>query len=196
MTAEIYGRELSEGAVRIYAADLDEFPEALILTALTRCRRELKTFPAISDILIRIDDGRPGVEEAWAMLPKDEDTSVVWTDEMRDAFGSVRLLLDEDPIAARMAFREIYSKTLADARASRRPIVWMPSLGLDARARESVLREAVEKGRLTQQHVDQFLPAPTPTGLPQLTGPGDSGLDGINALEIIAKIRQQIGGGK
>ena len=79
---ELTGTVLSEAAVRVMADDLSRYPEYQVLVALTRCRRECKGRMTISDVLSRLDDGRPGVEEAWAMAPKGESDTCVWTDEM------------------------------------------------------------------------------------------------------------------
>lgn len=158
VTAEIYGREFSESAARLLAADLSEYPEDAVLTSLARCRRELRSFPTLADILARIDDGRPGTEEAWAMIPHDEASSVVWTEEMAEAFGGVRFLVEVDDVAARMSFREIYLRLVTEARNAKRPAKWFASLGTDSTTHEPALKAAVAKGRLTMDHAYTLLP--------------------------------------
>lgn len=157
-TGEIYSRQVSPMAARMFLADLGGYDSEQIKAALQKCRAELRTFPTVADIVARIDDGRPGVEEAWAMLPKDESTSVVWTDEMAGAFNVVRGMIDADPIAARMAFKETYSRLLAEARSSKRPPNWNASLGFDRHGRDAALREAVQKGRLRLEHAQTIDP--------------------------------------
>jgi hypothetical protein len=173
VTAQIYGRELSEDAARVYAADLAAYPEALVLQALSRCRKEVPRFPTIADIVARIDDGRPGADEAWAMIPKDERASVVWSAEMRDAFGVARALIDSDEIAARMAFRETYTRLVSDARARGVPAQWEPSLGHDRLGHAAALKEAVHKGRITAAHANALLAEPARSEVRQLEGPAD-----------------------
>lgn len=159
VTAELTGTELSSTAATVMAADLAQYPEHQVLSALTKCRKELRGRMAIADVLSRIDDGRPGAEEAWAMIPKDESTSVVWTREMAEAFGVACPLIDSgDVIQARMAFIEVYKRKCQEARDNSEPVKWEPSLGHDKAGRESVLLEAAEKGRLTVQHVAGLLP--------------------------------------
>jgi hypothetical protein len=158
ITGEIFGKAMSPDAARVFAEDLSEYPEEGVLKALAKCRKELKTFPSISDIVNRIDDGRPGVEEAWAMLPKHESDSVVWTDEMATAFGVCRMLIEKDPIAARLAFKESYTRLVSEARANARSVNWTPSLGHSKSGRESAIKEAVAKGRLTSEQAQIFLP--------------------------------------
>ena len=72
VTAELTGTELSEPAARVMANDLAAYPVQQVLGALTRCRRELKGRLTVAAILERLDDGRPGPNEAWAMIPQDE----------------------------------------------------------------------------------------------------------------------------
>lgn len=160
VTAELTGTELSEAAARVMAQDLARYPEKQVLGSLTRCRRELKPRTlTIEAVLTRLDDGRPGPEEAWAMIPRDEATSVVWTDEMARALGVAQPLLDEDDqVAGRMAFLETYRRLVQEARDASSPVKWTPSLGWDAHGREGVLLEAVRLGRLTAQHVAGLLP--------------------------------------
>jgi hypothetical protein len=158
----LYGKEFSKEAAQMIAFDLEGYSESALLAALARCRKELKFFPTVAEIIARIDDGRPGPEAAWAMLPKGEGASVVWTDEMRDAFAASRSLIGSDDIAARKAFIEVYSKQLADARVSGIPVKWSASLGHEISGRESVIKEAVDRGRLTHQEAVALLPSLEP----------------------------------
>lgn len=159
VTAELTDTRLSEAAARVMASDLAAYPEPSVLKALTRCRRELKGRLTIADVLTRIDDGRPGPEEAWAMIPHDEASSLVWTEEMATAFGVAKSLIAEgEKIPARMAFLERYKTLVREARDQGKPVRWTPSLGHDSAGREAVLIEAQRLGRLTQQHVAGLLP--------------------------------------
>jgi hypothetical protein len=159
VTAELCGRVFSPGAARQFAADLSAYPEAQVLGALERCRREVRGVLSLADVISRLDDGRPGADEAWAMIPRDESQSVVWTDEMAVAYGVARHLLDEgEPIAARLAFRECYAQLVTLARCERRPAQWRLSPGRDPASREQVILDALEKGRLTRDYAMRLLP--------------------------------------
>lgn len=160
VTAELCGRTYTPIAARVLADDLSGYDELVVIRALSRCRKELKPGQfCLEAITSRIDDGRPGVEEAWAMLPHDEYKTVVWTDEMVSAWAVALPLIEEgEAIAARMAFKEAYSKAVIQARESRVPVKWTASLGHDKNGRESVLVEAIEKGRLTAPQVKVLLP--------------------------------------
>ena len=160
VTAELTATPLSESAARVMASDLAQYPLQQVLGALTRCRRELRPRSlTIEAVLTRLDDGRPGPEQAWAMMPRSEADSVVWTEEMCQAHAVAKPLLDEgDQVAARMAFAEAYRRMIQAARDAGAPVHWTPSLGHDPHGRESVLLEAVRLGRLTQTHVAGLLP--------------------------------------
>lgn len=117
--------------------------------------------PKPASIIALIDamrpDGRPGADEAWAMIPMDEAGSVVWTQEMAEAYGIACHLLD-DRIAARMAFKEAYIRIVdANKRNGIQP-TWSPSLGHDKAGRDAALAEAVRLGRLSADHAIGLLP--------------------------------------
>lgn len=159
VTAELTSTQLSTGAARVMAEDLARYPESYVMEALTRCRRELKGRLTIADVLTRMDDGRPGPEEAWAMLPKDEATSVVWTDEIAAAYCIASHLISHDQlIPARLAFLESYRYHVQNARDSGKPVHWWPSLGHDPLDRERALLMSQKLNRLTARHVASLLP--------------------------------------
>ncbi|MDD3884538.1 MAG: replicative helicase loader/inhibitor [Gallionella sp.] len=119
--------------------------------------------PKPASIIAIIDsmhpDGRPGADEAWAMIPMDEYASAVMTQEMAEALSIARPLLESgDKIAARMAFKEAYSRIVdANKRNGIRPS-WFPSLGQDKEGRDAALSDAVRLGRLSADHAIGLLP--------------------------------------
>lgn len=158
-TAEVMGTELSASGARMFCTDLAEYPEPAVMQALAKCRREVSGKLTLAAVVARIDDGRPGPNEAWAMMPRTEAETVVWTDEMSEAMGSAQPLLEAgDQVAARVAFIEHYQRAVIAARHERRPVHWRASLGHDPRGREHILREAVGKGRLSLSHARSLLP--------------------------------------
>lgn len=169
-TAEVMGTELSRDGARVFCADLSEYPEPAVMNALARARREVRGRLTLSDVIQRIDDGRPGSDEAWAMVPRTEADSVVWTNEMSEAFFSSALPLMEagDDIAARMAFKQTYDRLISQARNEKRPPMWVASLGFDKGKREAVVRKAVELGRLSPSQAVNLLPEATFESLPLL----------------------------
>ena len=172
VTAELCGRTFSEAAARVFVGDLSAYPEVAVIKALARCRKEVRGVLTVQDVVSRVDDGRPGPNEAWAMLPMSEGETVVWTDEMAQAFGVVREMLGHDRVAACFAFKERYIRAVNDARDAGRPVNWTPTLGHDPQGREQVLAEAVQLGRLPIEYARRFeplLPAPKSGDMDEIT---------------------------
>jgi hypothetical protein len=169
VTAEICGTTMSEAAAEVMATELAQYPRNQVTGALAACRRELKGRLTMAAVIERLDDGRPGAEEAWAMIPKTEADSAVWTTEASQAFGVAIGLLDAgDKVAARMAFKETYNRMVQQARNAGEPCEWHVTLGHDPRGREGVLAQAVEAGRLTHEAARQYVPelrAPRPDAI-------------------------------
>lgn len=130
------------------------------------------------------DDGRPEVEEAWAkaMRSADEFETVVWTDEMAQAWREVSPLFHAgDKVGARMAFKDVYARLVDDARRVRRPASWTAALGFDLDRRTLALSAA---SHLLAPHADQPL-IEAPSRL-LLAGPGGRAADPIDELTRIA----------
>jgi hypothetical protein len=128
-----------------------------------------KFAPTPADLIAQIDahtsDGRPGVEEAWALIPMGEDATIVWTAEMAEAYGTCSpLLLRGDTVAARMTFKEVYERSVALARHSGRAVEWSVSLGRDLEQRKRALQSAVQAGRISEQIAHEAMPSlPAPS---------------------------------
>lgn len=158
VTAEVCGTEISKGAALVMEADLSAYPEDAVLHALTRVRREHKGRLSLAAILERLPDERPGAEEAWGMLPKDERDTAVLTEEINRAAGIAgAVYLDGDKVGARMAFREAYTKIVADNKAMGIPVKWVVSLGWDKDSRVEPIADAVKMGRITAQEAFRHL---------------------------------------
>jgi hypothetical protein len=158
VTAELCGTDLSEGAAAVLVEELAGYDRALIMGALRRVRREHKGRLTMAAILERIEDGRPGPDEAWSMLPQSERDSVVWTQEMQTAWAPISHV--EDMRAMRPAFLERHKAEVAKARDAGVPVQWSPSLGWDPVGREVAIRLAAQLGRLGVEHAEHLLPEP------------------------------------
>ena len=156
VTAELCGRVFSEPAARVFVDDLSGYPEAQVIESLRRCRREVRGILTVQDVVSRLDDGRPGPDEAWSMIPRSEADSTVWTDEIAQAWGVAEKASDRT--AQRAAFREAYMAAVAKARDERRPVNWFASLGWDVRGREAALALAVQKGRISIGYARDLAP--------------------------------------
>jgi len=150
ITYESTGHAPSDLALAVMVDDLSAYPLNDVMTALSQIRKNGRKFSFV-DVLERLPGAHPGVEEAWAIVGKclnNEDVSLVWTDQMREAYGAISHMRD-DVTGARMAFKEIYTRHVAEARERGEAPQWKPSLSNDPSAREAVLLEAVRKGRLS-----------------------------------------------
>ena len=160
VTAELTGTQLSEPAARVFLQDLSKYPLKQVLASLVRCRRELKGRLTLADVISRLEDGRPGPEEAWAAVSGvTEADTIVWTYEMQQAHGKVSgMIEDGETIPARMAFIERYKYLCQLARDEGLAVQWIVSLGQNAKGREGPVMEAVEQGKLTAERAITYLP--------------------------------------
>ncbi len=150
-TYAVIGQSMTDTELAMIVADLSAYPPDGVLSALARCRRELKRI-TLAEIIDRIPGGHPGSVEAWALVSKcmqDEAVSIVWTDEMREAAG-VAMAVHDDLVAARMAFKEAYTRIVSEARTQRKAPRWSASLGWDPHGRAGAQREAENRNRLAQ----------------------------------------------
>lgn len=108
-TYEITGHSISPDALLIMDDDLSEYEERDVLTAISRCRKELSKRMVLQDIIDRIPGLHPGPEEAWNLLPKSEREGGYVTHQMM-ASAPFDLIDRGDLIAARKAFIETYSR--------------------------------------------------------------------------------------
>lgn len=153
----LHDKDLIPAHREVFIKSLDGYTEKQVLIALNRCLKEIPRFPTVADVLSKIDDGHPGPEEAWAMIPKSEHESGLWTQEMSQAyFAGANLLLD-DPISARMAFKESYTRLLSETRAFKRRPKWSITLGHDQRHRQAIARQAVDRECLPESEVAHLL---------------------------------------
>ena len=159
------GQEMPDAGMRIMAQDLQGYPHDDVAIALTRCRRELRRI-SLADILERIPNGHPSPEEAWSICApalNNEHITVVWTDPMSRAFG-VALNLQDDPVAARMAFKEVYARAVGEARLTAPKPKWLLSPGFDPNQRAEAAEVAVKEGKFLPEYAQQFLPSPITPG--------------------------------
>ena len=159
--AEIYGKNITPIGATIFLQELSDYPEAEVLAALKKSFKTKKYFPLPSEIadIIAERDGRPSPEEAWALIPKNESDSVVWCDEMREAWGVALDLIDYDKIGARNAFIGKYVQLVKESREKRIPVKWVPSLGYSQSGRDAAMVQALEKNRITLEFAQKHCPA-------------------------------------
>ncbi|AIY40142.1 hypothetical protein LT85_0984 [Collimonas arenae] len=108
-------------------------------------------------------DGRPAAEEAWALslLSTDENETIVWTQEMAEAFAIARPVLDSSgAISARKAFIEAYQRLIDVARFQMRAPAWIVSEGHDKSRKVLALQAAERTSRLPASVVAALLAPP------------------------------------
>lgn len=160
-TYDVIGQSTTDLQLAVTVDELSGYPAAHVLAALSRCRKELRKL-TLADILDRLPNGHPGPEEAWGTISRamgHEALSLVWSDEMREAYGIANSLAD-DPVAARMAFKESYQKLVSQARSEGRQPSWSVSQGTDRADRERAILEGVKQGRIAPAYAQKLLPHP------------------------------------
>lgn len=154
-TVEICAVPLSDAAAELFVEDLSGYPEDQVIASLARCRREVRGKLTTKDVIDRLDDGRPSPDEAWAIVPKCEHDSVVWTNEMAHAWSIAQpAWMDGDRAGAARAFREAYVKAVSRARDLRIQPEWTVSLGDNKQQAFNVIEAAVRNNLLS---VDEAL---------------------------------------
>lgn len=163
-----YGREASKEAMRIAWAALGQFSISQVRSAYTSHLVRSKYMPTPAEIIAAIHDStpamqRPGADEAWAMMPRDESDSVVWTTEMASAWAVASNLVNPltverpDWVAARMAFKDAYNRAVDNARAVGATVRWEVCRGTRTDNLEDVLTEAMRLKRISQEDAAPFL---------------------------------------
>lgn len=139
-----------------------------IQAALKIHSKKSKFAPTVAEIIdiLDIDQQRLSADEAWAICPASEEETVVWTEEMADAYTfAAPLLADGDKIAARMAFKKAYERLCTHSAMQSTPLRWKVSVGFDKSQTQDVVDAAVEKGWLSRQQARRYIPAPMEGGV-------------------------------
>jgi len=191
-TQEVYDKPPpTKDAMRIWWNSFGAVSLELVRKALDEFIKTSKFPPRPADILEILEkinpDGRPGPDEAWSMIPRDEQTTVVMTEEMAAAMRVAQPLLDEgDQIAARMAFKEAYNRQIDQAKRAQIPSKWFISMGWDMEGRLAPVAEALRLGRIDVGQACAALPKyVVATMLPEELR---SDLIGVTIPENVAKI--------
>lgn len=184
-------KSLSAAAKAMFFRAVAKYPMNVFRAALHAhlLSKEGKFLPQPAHIIAQIEamveqDGRPGAEEAWAiaLTARDEESTVVWTQETAAAFVICRPVLDSSgAISARKAFLEAYTRLVNEARTAGTAPEWVASIGWDKSRQVAAIKGAVNMGRL---------PAPTAAAL--LEGPAGDPTPDEAARAQIAQIKALI----
>lgn len=165
-TMELYAQNPTRDATALWWASLRRYTLDQVRAAFSAhiqdpLRGRFTPKPADLIAALAEADGRPNADEAWSHCPRSEAQTSVWTTETRAAFFEAAFgLIDDDPIAARMAFKGAYERHIAQARRELRAIKWAVSLGHDLHGRRPVIDQAVQLGRISEDHAQSLLPPP------------------------------------
>jgi hypothetical protein len=165
-TMELYAQNPTRDATALWWASLRRYTLDQVRAAFSAhiqdpLRGRFTPKPADLIAALAETDGRPNADEAWSHCPRSEAQTSVWTAETRAAFFEAAFgLIDDDPIAARMAFKGAYERHIAQARRELRTIEWEVSLGHDLHGRRPVIDQAVQLGRISSEHAQSLLPPP------------------------------------
>lgn len=202
-TAEVTGQQITPTALAMMAQDLSEYPGEIVLQALSMLRKASKFRMTLAAIIEQIDklqpDGRPDSDEAWAMIPRDEWSSRVLTEEMLEASGISQALLNEgDQVGARMAFKSAYERIVEKNKLLKLKPKWVVSLGFANIGRASAVAEAVRLKRITAHYGISLLRPDDIAPMLEMAGEGESALaleykpSGEKAIANLTRIKELI----
>lgn len=191
---------LSDPDKRRWWNALSDFDINSVVAAFDLHSKRSKFKPKPADIIeiLASNDGRPEVEEAWAIAINftDEDDTIVWTEEISAAWTlAAPILAVGDKVGARMAFKQYYERLLVQARESRLEVNWRVSLGNDPSRRNDALMLAKDKGLITDKTVNNLLLESDSEGVKiigLLTHDNESDAIPAGYKEHIEEIRKQI----
>ena len=184
-TMELAGQQVRPAALVLLVSDLDHLPKPVLQLALARIRAEHKGLILTGTVLQYADHalGRvlPAEAYALALTSQDERATVVWNNEIAEAWGlAAPLLAVGDKFGARQAFNEGYARITGEARALRKRPTLQVSLGYDTEGRTRALQEALATGRLAggletlSDDVREQLALPAPRAALALPAPNEA----------------------
>lgn len=164
-----YGKTLPEVIfLKVWWSKLSPYPLEVVRVAFENYQAKESNFvptPIAIANNCKLMDGRPNNEEAWAMSLKsmDEGETVVWTEEMQNAFFlAYPVIKSSGAISARKTFIEVYDRLVLNARSEQKAAVWSVTVGADKDRQRIVVEAAYRQGLLTGEVAKEFnaLPAP------------------------------------
>lgn len=156
-----YGQAVSIDQIQGWSEEMQNLDEVEVEKAYKELRKRPQigrpSVPFPSEVYA-VYFNFPSSDEAFTMIPRSEDDSVVWCEEIRIAYGVCKDLLKRDEVAARMAFKKAYeSEIIKSIHRGVKP-VWEPSLGFKKDNLDKVLRQAHIRGFLPEKTVRAWSP--------------------------------------
>ncbi|WP_257829215.1 hypothetical protein [Burkholderia glumae] len=153
----------SPQVLRLFFDRLMPYPLPMVVNAIHRHIDTCEFAPTPAGLLKHLpkpSDGRPGPDEAWAIAIRsaDERETVVWTQEIAEAWTIAQPVFDGDEIGARMAFKDAYTRICERNRQLGVAPQWSVSQGFDVERRLEVVQQAVQGGRLALPQAQAAVP--------------------------------------
>ncbi|CNL87255.1 hypothetical protein [Yersinia pseudotuberculosis] len=163
----IYGKDGSKAVLKIYWNALLPYDIETVRQAFSNWvidPEQGRFSPKPADIIRNIQniDGKPdwlSANEAWALaLPaQDEANTVVWTNEIAQAWSIAQPIMQEgDKIGARMAFIAAYERLAKAAQGTGRSPSWSVSEGWDKETVKRTVEQAVTTGLLPRPKAEKY----------------------------------------
>lgn len=201
LTTEYDLQPFSDDRIEMWMQALAEFPAGSVLRSATSYIKSSKFKPQLADIVEgcrgQIDGQWLGADEAWALMPKSESDSAMLTDEIAQAMAAASSLLETgDKVAARMAFKDAYTRLVEKAKLENRAPRYFPSFGADPLGRVTMLGNAVQKGQISLENATAVLPEYGPDIVrmcgvskhPLLAGPSQADRQRLKSLLLTLKV--------
>lgn len=201
-TLSVYDKFAESDALQVWVNTLMQYPIEESESAFEVHCKTSKFPPRPADIVEIIQRKYAGLwkspDEAWAVARQlgDQRLSIVTTDVILEALDGLYGLLEEDPIAARMAFKSAYERIMQAGKVSGRVPKTHFSPGHDPVQRLEAANEACWIG-VEQQKVTAYIEAPLTTHalqsiVNQRAAQNDEHFDPFSDPEIVRAL-QKIG---
>lgn len=200
LTAEYDLPAFGPERIQMWMEALAAYPAGSITKSVTNYIKTNRFKPQLADIVEgcakQLGEFWLGAEEAWGMMPKDESTSAMMTAESAEALAAAQPLIEKvDYTAARMTFKEAYTRLVDKAKLEGRMPAYYTSFGTDPVGRSTMLVNAVNKGQITVDEAVKALPE-NADGILRMCGTrdhpllaGPSSEDRKRLKEVLATLR-------
>lgn len=166
-TLAIYGKDASKAVLELYWHALLPYDIGTVRHAFSNWLTDPdqgRFSPKPADIIRNIQhiSGKPdwlSANEAWALaLPaQDEANTVVWTNEIAQAWSIAQPIMREgDKVGARMAFIAAYERLTKAAQGTGRAPEWSVSEGWNKEAVKGTVEQAVTTGLLPKPKAEKY----------------------------------------
>lgn len=173
---------------------LEQYSIISIELAIKKHCEQSRFAPTPADVIALLETRHRHISygEAWALCPKSHMDTVVWTNEIAQAWAACSdIYNDGDKIGAKMAFKGAYERIRNLAELKRVRPVWGVSIGDNKELIKGALDNAVLAGRLTAEQALNSLPTAQGGGFigKMLTG-GKVSVSDASVKKGIKKLRR------